>query len=501
MNSSKAKFAAIWVGIVAVAGGAYFLWQSGRLDDLIHHKSAHAEDAPAPKYPPPELLALDNGVYGLKLSKVAIESLDLKPVDVEAARKPIPLPPMIGTINYDNERLFSIKPRFTGEIAEIRSVEDQAEVKINGFDTYKPCQRPIKFGDKVKQGDVLAVIWSRDLGEKKAALVDAIVNLRLSQDSVERQSKLFAEGAISLAGIKQSEQKMQLDINAVMTAERTLRMWKLADDEIKTIKDEANTIHDQKKKRDVVKEVQKWARVEVTVPRFLPNQPDRELTILEKNTHVNDMVDPANYGTPLFRIADLSRVQIWAHPPEEYLPILRNRLKLGSGALKWNIRFQSEPANSPGMDLDIAQISPSLEPTQHTPMMIGYLDNPEGKYLIGQFVTATVLIPPTADTVAIPTEAINPVEGKNFVFIVKPGTNDEFLIRRVSVAQSFKMISLVRSKVLPDSELDSERAKQQPAPDAYKVEPLLPGERIVTRGVLELTAALEEARNAGVKGK
>src|ERR1019366_7329051 len=114
---------------------------------------------------------------------------------------------------------------------------------------------------------------------------------------------------------------------------------------------------------------------------------------------------------------------------------------------------------------------PSLEPTQHTPMMIGYLDNPEGKYLIGQFVTATVLIPPTADTVAIPTEAINPVEGKNFVFIVKPGTNDEFLIRRVSVAQSFKMISLVRSKVLPDSELDSERAKQQPAPDAYKVEP------------------------------
>src|ERR1019366_3914981 len=145
MNSSKAKFAAIWVGIVAVAGGAYFLWQSGRLDDLIHHKSAHAEDAPAHKYPPPELLALDNGVYGLKLSKVAIESRDLKPVDVEAARKPIPLPPMIGTINYDNERLFSIKPRFTGEIAEIRSVEDQAEVKINGFDTYKPCQRPIKF--------------------------------------------------------------------------------------------------------------------------------------------------------------------------------------------------------------------------------------------------------------------------------------------------------------------------------------------------------------------
>ena len=38
----------------------------------------------------------------------------------------------------------------------------------------------------------------------------------------------------------------------------------------------------------------------------------------------------------------------------EYLPIMRERLKAGRGALKWNIRFQNEPAHSKGLDLDVA---------------------------------------------------------------------------------------------------------------------------------------------------
>jgi cobalt-zinc-cadmium efflux system membrane fusion protein len=499
MNVSKIKHAAIWMGLIAVVGtGSFFLWRAGKLDSLLGHQVVRADSAPSQKYARPELLKLANGAYGLKVNKEAVKELELSPITVSAARVPIPLPPMIGSINYDNECLFAIKPRFTGEISQIKQMNEPREFSSDsGSSRFKITQRGLKFGDKVKQGDTLVVFWSQSLGMQKAAFVDAICNLRLSQAALDRQNTLFLQGAMSAAALKVAERQVQTDNNAVLTAERTLRMWKLTNEQIAEVRVEANIIHDQKVPRDVVKEVEKWARVEVKVPMYEPDHPERELTVVEKNTHINDMVDPANYGTPLFRIADLTRLQIWAHPPEEYLPILRERLKLGPGALTWNIRFQSEPANSPGLVLDVAQISPSLEPNQHTPMMLGYVNNPDGKYLIGQFVTATILIPPPPDTVAIPTEAVNQVEGKDFVFVLRPGTDDEFLIRRVSVAQSFKKNSLVRSKLLPEQE----RANQEMAPDSYKFEALLPGDRIAARGVLELTAALEDARNANEKAK
>jgi membrane fusion protein, heavy metal efflux system len=497
MNPSKTKLVVGAAGAIVLVVIGLLLWQTGTLDQLLGLKAAHAESASKEKYPRPKLVTAENGVYGLQLSKEAIQSLELQPYTVEAAREPIALPPMIGTVNYDNERLFAIKPRFTGEIAEIKQMDEVREITVNGSTTFKVCKRPLKFGDKVKQGETMVVFWSQTLGQQKAALVDAICGLRLSQNLLDRYRKLFEEAALPEGTLKQAERQVEMDKNAERTAERTLRMWKLTDQEIKEIRDEADAILKQKQPRDVVAEVKKWARVVVPVPIFDPENPNRELTVVEKNTHMSDMIDPANYGTPLFKVADLSRLKIWANPPEEYLPILRERLKTAPGGLKWNIRFQSEPANAKGLDLDVTDISHGLDPNQHTPLVFGYLNNPDGKYLIGQFVTATVLVAPPPDTVAIPTDAVNPLEGKDYVFVVKPGTEDQFLIRHVSVVMSGKKTTLVRSKLAPEQE----RANQEMPPDAYKFEPLLPGERIVIRSVLELTAALEEARNAPAKAK
>ena len=42
----------------------------------------------------------------------------------------------------------------------------------------------IGFGRHVYQGQVLAVIWSRDLGEKKSELVDGLSQLRVDEESL-----------------------------------------------------------------------------------------------------------------------------------------------------------------------------------------------------------------------------------------------------------------------------------------------------------------------------
>jgi cobalt-zinc-cadmium efflux system membrane fusion protein len=233
----------------------------------------------------------------------------------------------------------------------------------------------------------------------------------------------------------------------------------------------------------------KWARVEIRVPWFDKANPERELTLVEKNTNVNDMVDPIN-STPLFKLADVNRLQIWVHPPEEYLPLIREGLqKNGAGRLTWDVRFQSEAPDAPPRRLDIIQVAPSLEPNQHTPMVLGYLPNPEGKFLVGQFITATIYMPPDENTVEIPTLALNEVEGQALVFVETDAAKNEYMLRRIAVVRRFKDVTFVRAKLTQE---DQKISQAEAARGRRPLQPLGPGERVITRGVVELTAALED---------
>jgi cobalt-zinc-cadmium efflux system membrane fusion protein len=417
-----------------------------------------------------------NGRQGLRVNAEAMVAAGIKTEEAKLAHDARPLAPQLGFVNYDIEHIFPIRPQFPGKIGDFHKV-----VESTGPTHY----RPIRFLDRVKQGDVLAVIWSKELGEKKAALVDAIVNLRLSQKTLDRQNELAKSGSIPRATLEASENQVEKDKNAVRTAELTLVTWNLSREEIDKIKEEAKDLIEQKKNNRSDRE-KNWARVEVKAPTF-GDDPSRELVIVEKNTNQGDMVDPAR-DTLLFKLADLSRLQIWVHVPPEYLPRIREQLQQG-GSLKWQVRFLADPPNTPPMELEITRIAPSVDPNQQRPMLIGDLPNPDGKRLIGDGLKATIFLPPLPNTVEIPTEAINQVDGQDLVFVESSSPN-ELYVRRVAVVKSFAKTSFVRSKLTPDEEALARAEKQQ---GRRPLEPLLPGERVVTRYVLELTNALSDA--------
>jgi len=427
----------------------------------------------------------DKGRPGLKLSKLAVDGLQVKVETATRAVKNRALPPQSGTINFDNDRLFSVPSRFTGELVEVALVDDEP---TPSGETKK---RPLRYGDRVKQGQLLAVVYSQPLGAQKAALVDAINNLRLSKERLERHKELNNQGALSIATLKESERQVDLDTNAVLSAERSLYLWKLTKEEVQSIKDEAASIRDQHQARDAQAEANKWGRVEVRVPIFDSKDKDKELVIVEKNTCIGAMVDPINTTTPLFRVADMNRLQIWAHPPEEYLPMLRNMLDHPEGgSARWDVRFQTESVEKPPLVLEFFQIAPSLEPFNHSPMVIGYLDNLKGnEHVVGQFVTVTLYVAPEPDTVEVPTDALNEVNGETLVFVQPDPAKSEYFQRRVVVAARFKDKSFVRSKLTPK---DEQQSKQEVERGRHALEPLQGGERVVTRGILELTACLED---------
>jgi cobalt-zinc-cadmium efflux system membrane fusion protein len=425
------------------------------------------------------------GHDGLRLTADAVRGYRLRAVAAEEATRPRAMPPQVGTVNFDNDTLFNIRTRFPGEVAEMREVKDDPSIPTRF--------RPIRAGDTVKQGDLLCVVWSQQLGAAKAALVDAISALSLSQPAYERQKLLFRQGATSLTELDTALRQYRGDSNSLATAERSLLMWKLTPEEMDAIRKEAKEIADlivagKVRPTDMAN---KWPRVEIKVPWFDKSQPDRELTIVEKNTCMNDMLDPIASPAPLFKVADLKRLQIWVHPPEEYLPTLQKNLeaaKKEGRQLAWDIRFQADGPEVPPRKLQIVQVFPQIEPNQHTPTVMGYLDNSDGKVLVGQFVNATILVPPPPNTVEIPSEALNEVGGQALVIVAANAARREYVLRRVPVEARYKDVVLVRSELNQEDEKVSRLEVQQ---GRRPLEPLRPGDRVITRGVVELTSELE----------
>src|SRR6202043_2092231 len=90
--------------------------------------------------------------------------------------------------------------------------------------------RAVGLGDKVTEGQLLAVVWCKDLGEKKSELVDAVSRLHLDQDTLNRYR--LAGGVIPEQMLKEQERNVASDRIAVSKAELTLRSWRLTDEEI-----------------------------------------------------------------------------------------------------------------------------------------------------------------------------------------------------------------------------------------------------------------------------
>jgi multidrug efflux pump subunit AcrA (membrane-fusion protein) len=421
--------------------------------------------------------------------------------------------------------MFQIRTRFAGEIAQLK-LEKTGDGFVPRYETdsISPRTRPIRVGDKVKQNELLAVIWSVPIGQAKSALMDAICSLALSNQQWKLKEEAYAKGAMSTAAMLIADRTTQADTLTRLSAERSLWTWKLTKEDIKEIENEAEELRkliianklpdpnkEDKKWAEVAKALAvKWSRVEVRAPIYktikdidgkdIPD-PNVLLTVVEKNTNLNDYVDPIATPYPLYKLADLSRLQVMVQPHEEYYPILRSQLE--ARKLNWKIEVDSLPNDKP-LSPPIIQVLQSLDPGLRTCIVTGYLQSDDlpvpkgqaegfqegwfGKYLVGQFVRATIFVDPEKDTVEIPTDALYEAEGESLVFVQDAKEKEKFYVKRVSVVQRFKEFTYVRS-VLSQRDRDINPAEAEKG--KRRIEALLPGELVVTHGVVELNRAFD----------
>ena len=192
-----------------------------------------------------------------------------------------------------------------------------------------------------------------------------------------------------------------------------------------------------------------------------------------------DLIDTS---TDLFKVADLSRLRVTAHAYEEDLPALD---ALPAGQRAWSIVVNSEPGVvlRPG---SFDQIGSIIDPNQHTALVMGWVDNPDGHLRAGQFVTARIPLPPPKDELAIPSSALVDEGGRPFIFLQPEAKETTYARQAIAVARRAGATVFVRGDPSP--------AEQQAG-----ARPLRAGQRVVSSGTVQLAEALRGLQSAAAK--
>lgn len=395
----------------------------------------------------PEVVEL-NGI------RTAVASLPTRPRVLE----------LRGQLNFDPDTLVHVHARFPGQVIALGQVDAPgADVSTEEIKT----KRDVRVMDHVVEHQVLGVLWSKELGEKKAELVNALIRLRSDTETLNQLRRLDKEGGISERQLREARKNVEEEETDVRKARMTLRSWMFSSEEIDAVAAEAERLHKEGAQRNVQAE-NEWARVPIVAPR--------DGTIVEKNVVKGAIVDTNN---DLFKIADLSNLLVIAHVYEEDMYYL-DQLPL---PIPCRIVISSMPGVEP-KDAKIDRLGDVIDPFEHMALVFGKLENPRGELLAAQFVKALVEIPEEKNLVEIPTRALVE-DGKGSVVLVQADPREyRYVARRVSVVRRTRDLVYVRSGLTAQEKQDG-------------LQELHAGDVVVAAGALELKAALEQASQRG----
>jgi cobalt-zinc-cadmium efflux system membrane fusion protein len=374
-----------------------------------------------------------------------------------------------GSLALDTNNLAPVRSRFPGEVVQIGAFQE-------GSESLQTISRPLRYGDRVTQDQLLVAVWNADLGNKKNDLVDALTQLRLDQQHLKRVEDAYGKGALTDVQLEQARHNVENSTNRVAAVEATLRIWRVPREEIAAVKEEAQRIAERKGQRDPAKE-EAWPRVEMRAPF--------DGIILEKTVGLHSFVDTA---TDLFKIAKLDKLTVYAYAYEEDLPPLQ---ALKPEQRRWQIRLQNEP-NAKPLPGTIDVIGYTIDPTQHTAVIIGQVENREERFRAGQFIIADVALPPEPNEVVIPTTALVEDGHESVVFVQPDPTMPCYKQQPVTVVRREREVVFLHTVTKRDK---PPTAAAQPGA-IHEEFSLRPGKTwVLSSGSVELKAALEDLQS------
>ena len=294
-------------------------------------------------------------------------------------------------IALNADRVAHIVPRVAGTVREVRR----------------------KVGDQVGEGEVLAVLESRELAEAKTADLAAEAKLELARANFERQQSLRASNSVSEKTFLESKQQLAEAQIEHRSTDVRLHAFGVSHDEIA---------------RAASQEDGDFARYEIRAP-FAG-------AIVEKHIALGEVVGSSD----VFLIADLSNV--WAEVT--IYPRDAARVRVGSTLRLAGTGARGEPTSA---EAQIAYVSPIIREATRTAYARAVIPNPNGQWRPGEFLTGEIVIDRRNVGVLVPNDAVQTLEGQSVVFVQRKG--GAFEKRPVAVGESNSTHSEIRSGLKP----------------------------------------------------
>lgn len=438
--------------LVAAAPFVYLHFQKAH--DESHEKNGLTHAAPQKRAE----------VSRLELTDDTIKAMGLKTITATIPQFSRTLR-LRGSLAIDPNRLSHVHARFPGQIVELATVKGMQSMQS---EPAGPPARVLQNFDEVKQGTPMAIIWSKDLGEKKSQLADSLVRLHTDKITLSKLRALAKEGNISNRELREQKVKVEQGEIAVFTAEATLRAYQVPEEEIEQVKATAEKMRFQDEADKENRELDKaysadWPRVIVTAPI--------SGVIVDKAVTISEIVD-ANAN--LFKIADLSVLMVWLHLYEEDLPDLEELPR----PLKAQLKVPAHPEIGE-LVAEMDRFSPMIDMNEHMALLIGTVKNPDRKLLANQFITAEIGLPAEPGIVQIPSKSVIDFGAEAIVFVQPDSSKPIFERRRVKIVHRYFDFVQIRSK-LTDEQMNQ------------GLQEVREGESVIVGGILELNDYLQQ---------
>lgn len=349
------------------------------------------------------------------LDAVKQAGIDVEPVDRALINEHVT---GNGEITYDQTRLANIASRAPGSIWRVAK----------------------SVGDRVRSGEVLAVVDAQAIGQAKGELVDALVQESLQKKTVERLRGL-GQGVVAGRQVLEAEAGYETAGVRVLRAEQTLANLGLEVDLdlLRALSHEEQVASLRKLGLD---DVVALGGASITTANLLPIRSPIDGVIVERSVVAGEVVDSARV---LFKIADTRRMWLTLHVPLEEA----ERLALGQ-----SVRFRAD-----GSTRDVVGrlnwISTAADSQTRMVEVRAELPNDDGTLRDETFGAGQIVLREEPQAIVVPNDAIhwegccNVVFVRNKHYFDSPDSPKVFHVRSVRLGAKNDKFTEIIAGVLP----------------------------------------------------
>ncbi|MEI8124557.1 MAG: efflux RND transporter periplasmic adaptor subunit [Parachlamydiaceae bacterium] len=251
-------------------------------------------------------------------------------------------------------------------------------------------------GETVREGDILALLDSKEMAEAKAAYLTALKKQQLASSAFDREHSLYEKQLSSAEEFHNAENKKDESQIDLELAKQKLHALGLSFKKINAVPEEASK----------------------SMKAYVLRSPISGQVIARHITPGELLTTDAE----VYVVADLStvwaEVNVFSHD--------RQHVKVGQP-----VTIRDNHGNI--AETEVAFLSPIVDQDTRTSSAIVKINNSEGTWLPGTFVQAEFITDVTDVPLAVSKEAIQNIDGVDIIFVAQ---DDGFAVRPVTVGRS-----------------------------------------------------------------